>query len=264
MPDCSTILSETIAPAVQRITLNRPDKRNALDLQTRTALAEAVDAAVADEQVGAIVLTGAGGNFCAGGDILSMAGQTISSARARMKPVHRVVRSLARSEKPIVAAVEGHAAGAGAGLALLCDVIVAGRNAAFAFPFLKLGLIPDCGLLHTLPARVGTAAARRILLTSASLTAQEGERRGLVDHLVADGEVQSEALNVASALAAMPRTALAMIRNGIPLSLASLEAALDYEMIGQASCMTSDDFIEKLAVFEAPGRKAADHAASRP
>lgn len=262
MSDRPAVLCDAIAPGVQCITLNRPDKRNALDLQTRAMLAEAVVAAIDDERVRAIILTGAGGSFCAGGDILSMAGQTTSSARARMKPIHRVVRSLARSEKPIVAAVEGHAAGAGAGLALLCDIIVAGRSAAFAFPFLQLGLMPDCGLLHTLPARIGVAMARRILMTGATIAAQEGERRGLIDHLVEDGEVQSEALKIASALAAMPRNALAMVRNGIPLSLASLDAALDYEAIAQSTCMTSDDFREKLAAFEARGRKATHQAAS--
>ncbi len=264
MPDCPTVVSDTVAPRVERITLNRSNKRNALDLHTREMLAMAVDQAVADERIAAIIITGAGRSFCAGGDILSMAGQTSSSARARMKPIHRLARSIARSEKPVVAAVEGHAAGAGAGLALLCDVIVAGQSATFGFPFLKLGLMPDCGLLHTLPARVGPAMARRILLTGASVTAQEGERRGLVDHLVADDEVQSEALKVAGALAAMPKNALAMIRNGIPLSLPSLDAALDYEAIAQAACMTSDEFADRLAAFEAQARKPERPVASRP
>ena len=150
-----------------------------------------------------------------------------------------------------MAAVQGYAAGAGAGVALLCDVIVAGRSATFSFPFIQLGLMPDCGLLHTLPARVGAGPARRILLTGATVPAQEGEARGLVDHVVADEEVQDEALHIANALAAMPRAALAMIRNGIPLSLGSLDAALDYEAIAQAACMTSDDFRERLAAFQA-------------
>lgn len=251
MSAAPTIMSEAVSDGIVRITLNRPHKRNALDLPTREALALAVDRALGDDAVKAIILTGAGGNFCSGGDILSMADQTLNSARARMQPVHRFARSVARSEKPVVAAVQGYAAGAGAGVALLCDVIVAGKSATFSFPFIQLGLMPDCGLLHTLPARVGAGPARRILLTGATVPAQEGEARGLVDHVVADEEVQDEALHIANALAAMPRAALAMIRNGIPLSLGSLDAALDYEAIAQAACMTSDDFRERLAAFQA-------------
>ena len=153
----AVVLTETIAPGIVRIAINRPDRRNAVNPEARGALIEAVSAALDDDAVVAIVLGSTDGHFCAGGDIDSMAGLDVGSARVRMKQNHRLVRLLAEAEKPLIAAVEGFAVGAGAGLALLCDTIVLAKSGAIGFPFFRVGLTPDYGILHTLPRRVGAA-----------------------------------------------------------------------------------------------------------
>jgi 2-(1,2-epoxy-1,2-dihydrophenyl)acetyl-CoA isomerase len=259
MTDSPVVVVETNCPGVSRITLNRPEKRNALDIPTREALYEAIEAALASSEVRAIVLTGAGGCFCAGGDILSMAEQTAVTARARMKWGHRFVKMLALSDKPIVAAVEGHAAGAGASLALLCDVIVAGESAKFSFPFVRLGLIPDWGLLQTLPGRVGIGTARRLLMTNATVAATEGERLRLIDYLVPDLDVQTRALSVAVDFANGPSSAIAMVKQGLAMSGsgASLDAVLEYEAIAQSACFIGPEFAERLRVFRQSATRSA-------
>lgn len=153
------VLTDRPEAALARISLNRPERRNALGPDLRDALIGALEAALADASVRAIVLTGAGGTFCAGGDISTMGGLDAAGAKARMADNQRLVRVLAGAEKPLVAALEGFAMGAGASIALWCDAVVMGQGARIGFPFLKMGLVPDYGLLFTLPRRVGGARA---------------------------------------------------------------------------------------------------------
>ncbi len=156
----SAVIVETPAPGIARIAINRPDKRNAITPEARDDLIQALGEALADEEVHAIVLGSVDGHFCAGGDIDSMADLDVASARVRMKNNHRLVRLLVEAEKPVVAGVEGFAVGAGAGLALLADTIVLAEGAAIGFPFFRVGLTPDYGILFTLARRTGTARAR--------------------------------------------------------------------------------------------------------
>ncbi len=234
---------------IVRIGLNRPEKRNALDPELRLALIEALAQAATDETVHAIMLAGNGGHFCAGGDIASMSGLDPRSGRARMKSNHRMVRLIADSEKPVVAAVEGYAVGAGAGLALLADTVVLAETGAIGFPFFKVGLVPDYGILFSLPRRVGQARARQILLYARMLRGRDALEAGLADEIAPEGGSEALALERARELAAMPAYAFALCKRQIGLAPVSLDAALEMEALAQASCFATEDFSEGKAAF---------------
>lgn len=245
----TVVLVDRPAEAIVRIALNRPDKRNALNPALRLALIDALAAALDDPACAAIVLTGAGGHFCAGGDIDSMAGMTVQDSRARMKSNHKLVAMVANAEKPVVAAVEGYAVGAGAGLALLADTIVLGESGSIGFPFFKIGLIPDYGILWSLPRRVGAARARQILLYARMLKGKAALDAGLADEVVADGTAADRAVALALELAAMPPHAFALAKRQLALQPESLDAALEMEAIGQALSQQTGEFAEGRTAF---------------
>jgi enoyl-CoA hydratase/carnithine racemase len=231
------------------LALDRADKRNALNTELRRDLIAAVTAALSDDAVHAIVLTGAGGHFCAGGDIESMDGLTPTTGRARMKDGQRLVRLLYECEKPIVAAVEGFAVGAGAGLALLADSVVAAEGATIGFPFFRVGLVPDYALLHTLPRRVGGAKARDLLLFARMVAAQDAVAIGLADHLAPKGAAVAHATELAHELAAMPPHAFGLAKRQLALTPLSFEAALEAEAMAQSLSFLSDESAEGRAAF---------------
>lgn len=243
------VRTERLGADVARIVLDHPQRRNALSVQLRSELHAAAEAALGDEAVRAIVLTGASGVFCAGGDISTMGHMDSAPARARMKAGHRLVRLLANAEKPIVAAVEGPAMGGGAGLALLADAVVMGEGAVVGFPYFKIGLVPDYGLFHTLPRRVGPGHARRLFNTAATVKAEEALRIGLVDRVVADADVQAAALAMASDLAGLPAQAFTLTKQQLAQMPASLDAALEMEALAQAIAFGSEDHAEGARAF---------------
>ena len=243
------VVSERMAGGVARIAIDRPDRRNAVDPATRAALIEAVGAALADAAVHAVMLGSTAGHFCAGGDIDSMAGLDGAGARARMKENHRLVRLLAESEKPVIAAVEGFAVGAGAGLALLADTIVLAENGAIGFPFFRVGLTPEYGILFTLARRVGPAKARQILLYARMLKGRDALAAGLADEVVADGEAESRALALAADLAAMPPHVFGLAKRHLAMQPQSLEAALELEAMAQSLAFLGAEHQEGRAAF---------------
>ncbi len=243
------VLVDRPGPRVARLSLNRPDRRNAIDRDLRHALHDAFGAVLADAEVRAVVVTGAGGAFSAGGDVASMTGLDPVSGRARMSDGHRLVRLVANAEKPIVAAVEGWAVGGGAGLALLCDTIVAGRSARFGFPFFKVGLVPDYALATTLERRVGAGRARPWLLYARNVSSEEALAAGLVDERVEDGDVQRVALERATELAAQPPHAMALAKRLLAHPPAPLEATLEQELLSQTLCFLSSEAAEGRAAF---------------
>ncbi len=245
----SVLTIDRPAEGIARIGLNRPEKRNALDPELRLALIDGIEAVLEDSSVRAVILTGNGGHFCAGGDIASMEGLDAAAGRARMKSNHRMVRLIADAEKPVVAAIEGYAVGAGAGIALLADTVVIADTGAIGFPFFKVGLIPDYAILHTLPRRVGAARARQILLYARMLRGADAVDAGLADELAPEGGTEAVALERARELASMPALAFALAKQQIGLAPASLEAALEMEAIGQAANFTTADFAEGRAAF---------------
>ena len=243
------VLADRPDPRIARLTLNRPNRRNAIDRELRQALIEALSAALEDASVRTLVLTGSGGAFSAGGDVTSMAGLDAAAARARMRDGHRLVRLLGAADKPIVAAVEGFAVGAGAGLALLCDTIVAGRTAKFGFPFFRVGLVPDFALASTLERRVGAGRARQWLLYARTVSSDEALAAGLIDDLTEDAAVQDLALERARELAAQPPQALALAKRMLAHIPQSFEVALDMELMAQTLCFVSSEAAEGRTAF---------------
>lgn len=243
------VTSEIVEPSIARIAINRPGKRNAVSPDARDALIAAVSAALADKSVHAIILGSTEGHFCAGGDIDSMVDLDVASGRARMQENHKMVRLLAEAEKPLVAAVEGFAVGAGAGLALLCDTIVLAEGGAIGFPFFKIGLTPDYGILYTLPRRVGSARARQILLRSQMIKGAEAATLGLADEIVSDGAAETRAVEIAQEMAAAPPHAFALTKRHLAMEPQTIEAALEMEAMSQSLAFVGPELAEGRAAF---------------
>ncbi|MGE0596195.1 MAG: enoyl-CoA hydratase/isomerase family protein [Hyphomonadaceae bacterium] len=242
------VLVDRPAQHVVRLRLNRPDKRNAIDQAMREALLEAAQEITCDESARAIVFGGADGVFSAGGDLPSMANLTKQQAQARLDHIHNVCRAFAGSSAPIVSAMEGVAAGASVGLALLGDHIVVGPSTRILFPFIKLGLTPDWGLMRSLPQRIGLSRARTIFLTGASVDGAKAFEIGLADELVPDDAVMSAALERAAAFAALPRLAVARVKAKLrAFGSLDLETDLEIEAADQVACLTHPEFAEGLA-----------------
>lgn len=243
------VLLDRPAPHVARLLINRPTKRNAIDQAVREQLTAHIRALMADGATRALVLGGVDGVFSAGGDVPSMVGLSEQQARERMQHVAALCRLVADLRMPVVSAMEGIAAGAVVGLALLGDQIVAGPGTKVLFPFFKLGLTPDWGQLLTLPRRVGIGPARRILTAGVPVGGEEAERLGLVDLLVPDAEVMATAVQQAAALAQLPQEAFARMKRRLNEVSPTLDAELAREETDQAVCLTGPDFREGFAAF---------------
>lgn len=246
----ATIILSADNGAVRTITLNRPHKRNAIDLELRVALAEAIEASDADPAVHAIVITGAGPAFCSGGDITTMERMPADRAVERAELAQRVIRAIWSTPKPVLAAVEGSAFGAGTALVAACDRVVAARDAKFATTFTNVGLAGDMGTFVSLPARVGVARARQMLLFPTPLSAPEALELGLVDAVVAPGEALDSAHRDAERLAGGPAAAYGVIK----MLLSEPATANPFDMLQreadyQAKLFDTDDFAEGVAAF---------------
>jgi enoyl-CoA hydratase/carnithine racemase len=243
------VLTEKRA-AVAMITLNRPDKRNAVDIPLRLALADALEAADRDASVRAIVLTGAGNHFCSGGDISTMERMAPQEALERAQLAQRVIRAIWSTDKPVIAAVEGSAFGAGTALAAACDRVVSARDARYATTFTKVGLAGDMGTYVSLPSRVGVARARQMLMLPKTIAAQEALSIGLVDALTEPGAALTTAIEDATRLAAGPADALAVIKSLLAVAPGlSPFNVLDREAAHQAALFGGDDFVEGVTAF---------------
>lgn len=228
------------------ITFNEPKYRNPMGHAGRAELLVHLSAAEANPVVKAVVLTGAGGHFSAGGDIRDQKERSIAEHRERFALVKDVVMRIARFSKPIVAAAEGWAAGAGFGLALACPTIVASREARFVTSFTKVGLVPDMGIFATLPARIGPVKARRLLLTNRVVDASDAHDMGIVDELAEAGD----ALRIAGELALQEAAGSPLARQAIIDWYArDINAALEYEQSVQPALINSQDAAEGRAAF---------------
>jgi enoyl-CoA hydratase/carnithine racemase len=241
------VLEERIG-AVGVLTLNVPARRNALSQALRHMLLERLRAIETDPGVRAVVLCGAGGTFCSGGDLTEMQTTNVADARARMAFAHQIVRALIKSAKPVVAAVDGWAAGAGMSIALCCDFVVAAADARFVASFGNVGLIGDFGLLHTLPRRVGDAWARRILLLGEPVDAAVAERIGLAHVVVPSGTAREAALEWAAKLAKRAPLSIAVTK---ALLADGIDVLLERELEEQAKLFQSADHAEGKAAFAA-------------
>jgi 2-(1,2-epoxy-1,2-dihydrophenyl)acetyl-CoA isomerase len=251
---------------VRTVTLNRPEKRNAVDIELRIGLAEAIESADSDPAIRVIVLTGAGPVFCSGGDISTMQRMPADRARDRVDMAQRIIRAIWATPKPVLAAVEGSAFGAGTALAAACDRVVAARDATFATTFTNVGLAGDMGTFVSLPARIGTARARQMLMLPAPISAPEALELGLIDRVVEPGRALESALCDAAQLAAGPRRAYGVITALLadPGTIDPI-ALLEREAICQAELFDTDDFAEGVAAFREKRRPDfGDREGSKP
>ena len=240
------MLTEARDGATVVLTLDHPARRNALAMPMRQAIVDAMERIEGDRDIRAVVLTGAGGTFSAGGDISGMNAADLAAGRERFRVTHRMVRLLIKASKPVVAAVEGYAVGAGLSVALCCDTIIAGEGAQLAAGFGRVGLVADLGMLHTLPLRVGQGRARQILLYGERMRATEALGIGLVDQVVPDGTALAAALERARLFADMAPLPVAMTKQYLA---AGLDAALEWERDTQAALFMTADHAEGKAAF---------------
>jgi 2-(1,2-epoxy-1,2-dihydrophenyl)acetyl-CoA isomerase len=233
---------------VRTLTLNRADRLNALGLEDRVELLDALNASVADEHVRVLVLTGTGRVFCAGGDVRSMS-QAGPETERRLAVVGDVARVLARCPKPVVTAVPGGAFGMGLALVAASDVVVTTPDASFSASFAQIGLGPDCGLSWSLPLRVGRGRARTLVLTGERIGADEAQRIGLVDRVVEPDLLHTTARDVAEQLATGAPLALARIKQIFNQDAQDLESLVEAETRSQAELLASSDFAEGRAAL---------------
>ena len=245
----------TVQNRVATLTLNRPERLNALGDTLREDLHDAVMKSTADPQVGAIVITGAGRGFCSGGDVKSMneknqTGDTPPPSE-RWTPIRdRVLLTMRDCAKPIIAAINGPAAGAGMNLALACDMRIASATAKFSQAFVKRGLGPDWGGTYFLPRIVGTAKASELIFTGDTIDAAEALRLGIVNKVVAPEELMAEAYKLARKIADGPPVAIQLSKRAIQHSLdTDLKAALEFETFAQSICKDTEDFKEGVKAF---------------
>jgi enoyl-CoA hydratase/carnithine racemase len=243
------VLVDRPAPHVARLLINRPDKRNAIDLAVRQALTNEIENLLGDTSVRALVFGGVGGVFSAGGDLPSMIGITQEQARERMEHVAKLCRLVANAHVPVVTVVEGFGAGAAVGLALLGDYIVVAEHSKILFPFLKLGLVPDWGQMLTLPRRVGQAKARQILTSGTPLSGEQSLAAGLADEMAADADAMAVGVAKASEWAKLPADAFARFKARLNHPSASLDDELVREVNDQSVCLLGPEFREGFAAF---------------
>lgn len=205
-----TVLSEAVAAGVVQITMNRPDRKNALDRATYTGLIEAIAAAESDASVRAMLLTGAGGCFTSGNDIKDFAAAAAAGEGPRI--AIDFLNAISTAKKPIVAAVEGFAVGIGTTMLLHCDLAFAGRSATFRLPFTALGLSPEGGSSYLLPLVAGSKKAAELLMLAEPFDAATAADAGLVNAVVEEGTALETALARAKALAALPPESLALTK----------------------------------------------------
>lgn len=233
------------------LTLNLPDRRNAMTAEMTAAWADTVAAVRADPTVRCVVVTGSGRAFCAGGDLSwigDVPNMTVPEIRARMLPFYRVWLSVTDIEVPTIAAVNGAAIGAGLALALACDLRYATPEASLAAPFTALGLHPGMASTWLLPQVVGMPAARDLLLTGRTVSGPEALRLGLVNEIVPAAEFQEKVLAVARTVASHAPVASRLTKVALSgTGHASLADALQWESLAQATTMAGDDLQEGLA-----------------
>jgi enoyl-CoA hydratase/carnithine racemase len=236
--------------AVLILSLNRPARRNALDRPLLQALAHELAHAAAEREVRAIVLTGSGESFCSGADLRSVveAGDDlVATFDDRMDEFHAVIRAIASTPKPVVAAVDGPAVGFGCDLALACDLRVLSTRAVLQEKFVQIGLMPDGGGTFFLPRLIGLGRAMELILTGAPIDAARAESLGLASRVVAPERLRAEALDLAQTLAEGPPIALAEAKRAVLAS--GLDDALAREKKGQRRCIASADAAEGVMAF---------------
>ncbi|MEM9605436.1 MAG: 2-(1,2-epoxy-1,2-dihydrophenyl)acetyl-CoA isomerase PaaG [Pseudomonadota bacterium] len=247
---------------VLHLTLNRPDRLNAFTPELHTALRHALEGATRENGVRAVLLTGAGRGFCAGQDLSArdLSAGTPDLGASLEDHYNPLIRQLRALPLPVVCAVNGVAAGAGANVALACDIVLAARSARFIQSFAKLGLIPDAGGSWSLPTLIGESRAKALCLTGDPLDAERAEQWGLVYRVFDDDALMDEATALAERLAAGPTQGLARTKDLLQrAAVNSLDAQLDLERDTQRAAGASAEYAEGVTAFKA--KRAPDFTA---
>ena len=238
---------------VARVALNRPDKLNSFTRQMHADLRDAITQCERDETIRAVVITGNGRAFCAGQDLadLSFEPGNMSDLGALIQDnFNPLIRRIQALPKPVIARVHGIAAGAGANLALACDIVLAARSASFLQAFVNIGLVPDSGGTWFLPHRVGVARAMGLAMLGEKLSAEQAEQWGLIWRCVDDDQLDTEVSRMAGKLARMPTRALAASKQAIHAALTNdLGRQLDLERDLQGLLGSSQDYAEGVNAF---------------
>lgn len=237
--------------AVATIALSRPERLNAFDDQMHEELYEALENVENDESIRCVVLRGEGRGFSAGADLSSVRSEEDPDLGEYLRQTYsRAIVKMVRMEKPIVAALHGPVYGAGMGMALACDMRIAAESAKFSVAFIKIGLMPDAGVSFFLPRIVGLGRAMEMSMLGDAVEAEEANRIGLVNKVVGEEELVSEANALAEKLASLPTKAMGQIKHSLYTSFESdLEAALETEAKGQTFCGYTADHKEGVSAF---------------
>lgn len=239
---------------IATVTLNRPDRLNAFADRMRQELTEAIEESADREDVKVIVITGTGRGFCTGADVghlreVAERGDE-GSLREQVEAGQAVVLAIREARQPVIASVNGPAAGAGASLALACDLRIAAECASIGLTFNRVGLHPDWGATYTLPRLVGPAVAAELIFTGAMIPARDAHRLGIFNRVVPDDRLAEETGILARGLAAKPQLPLRLAKRAMKRSLeASLQEMLDFEMEAQLQCGRSADAREGIEAF---------------
>ncbi len=237
--------------AVAVITLNRPEKFNSFNREMALLLQKTLDDCAADKGVRCIYLTGSGRAFCAGQDLGELSGEDAPGFdKILSEHYNPIIRRMRGIEKPIVCAINGVAAGAGANIAFCCDVVVATRGASFIQAFSKIGLIPDSGGTFTLPRLVGWQKASALMMLGDKVSAEEAERFGMLYKVFADDVFSGESLKIAHTLSQMPTRGLALTKQALNASFANdFEQQLQLEDKLQYTAAHTHDYSEGVQAF---------------
>lgn len=240
----------TKADGVATVLLNRPDKLNALSGEMYHDLAQHFEALGDDDAVRAVILTGAGRAFCAGGDIGTMGQFDVVSGRRRSKGHQRMIVALHNLEKPVIAAVRGAAAGIGASMVLACDLVIMGESGFLNMAFKKVGIPPDGGAIFLLTQHLGIARAKELVYSARRLPAQEAKELGIVMKVVPDEQVEAEARALAQELATSATYALRLAKKMFQsMYVPTLEMLLETEALAVCGARLTHDHQEGRAAF---------------
>jgi 2-(1,2-epoxy-1,2-dihydrophenyl)acetyl-CoA isomerase len=246
-------LIETVNNGIATLTLNRPERLNALSMEIRVGLLEALERLGHDSNVGCIVLTGSGRGFCAGGDVKSMGDRSATGFESRASGIqfsNRIPRLMRTIPKTVIAMVNGVAVGAGLSMALACDLRVAARSARFGTGFLKIGLSGDWGGTWTLTRLVGTAKARELYLLGDMITADEALANGMVNRVADDDDLLSTTMAMARRIADLPQVAVGYTKRNLHAAeTGEFQTVLDMEAFNQARCSQTEDHREAIKAF---------------
>lgn len=244
-------ITYTVLDGVATLTLNRPEQKNALDNVMRAEIAEVVAAIRHDRGIQALVIAGAGGVFCAGGDLRAMQEtHGAEAARNRMKELYLWLEDLFSLDRPVIAAVDGPAYGAGFGLALAADLILATPRTRFCLSFMRMGVIPDCGITYTLPRMVGLQRAKELIFSAREFDAEEAKQIGIVSEIYPADQLAERARQIALSFTQASATAVSLTKSALNASFnSSLGTMLEMEANAQGVARSTEYHRDAVARF---------------